>query len=195
MTSTDPSKQQSEEDEYEALREANKYRRSRRKARESANEIRELNITAMMDMMTILLVFLLKSYTSSSTTVQMTDALQVPNSTTQEKPQDAIIVTVSQTEVNVNDKRVTDVIKGTIPAKFHENDDPKNMMLPDLFDALGAEVEKQKFIAKYNSKAPFTGQINVVADKRIPYQTILAVLYTAGRAELSKYKLMALRTE
>ena len=35
--------------------------RKKRKERESEGEIRELNITAMMDMMTIILVFLLKS--------------------------------------------------------------------------------------------------------------------------------------
>ena len=36
--------------------------RKKRKEREAAGEIKELNITAMMDMMTIILVFLLKSY-------------------------------------------------------------------------------------------------------------------------------------
>ena len=42
--------------------------RKKRKEREAAGEIKELNITAMMDMMTIILVFLLKSYAASSVT-------------------------------------------------------------------------------------------------------------------------------
>ena len=40
--------------------------RKKRKEREAAGEIHELNITAMMDMMTIILVFLLKSYAASA---------------------------------------------------------------------------------------------------------------------------------
>src|SRR6185369_1952746 len=46
--------------QLEKEKEQRKYRRARRKAREAAGEIKELNIVAMMDMMTILLVFLLK---------------------------------------------------------------------------------------------------------------------------------------
>ncbi len=39
--------------------------RKKRKEREAEGEIKELNITAMMDMMTIILVFLIKSYSAS----------------------------------------------------------------------------------------------------------------------------------
>ena len=54
------------------------FRRARRKAREAAGEIRELNIVAMMDMMTILLVFLLKSYQASTINVNMGEHLAIP---------------------------------------------------------------------------------------------------------------------
>ena len=51
---------------WEAKRQEHKFRRLRRKAREAEGEIEELNITPMLDMMTIILVFLLKSYNSST---------------------------------------------------------------------------------------------------------------------------------
>ena len=51
---------------------------------------------------------------------------------------------------------------------------------------IAEEVEKQKYIAKYNPAAPFTGRVNVVADRRIPYRTLMEVLYTAGQAELGE---------
>src|SRR5207248_3319391 len=100
---------------------------------------------------------------------------------------------VSQVELTVNDKRATPVLNGDVPAAFHENEDATNMLLPSLFDMLQKEVDKQKYIARYNPQAPFTGRVNVIADRRIPYRTVLAVLYTAGQAELSSYKLMALK--
>ena len=53
-------------------------------------KIKELNITAMMDMMTnsILDAFLLKSWSSSNTTIEMNNQLQPPVSTTQLHPED-----------------------------------------------------------------------------------------------------------
>jgi len=180
-------------DETEAEREGQRYRKQRRKARERAGEIKELNITAMMDMMTIILVFLLKSYTASSLTVQMNRELMLPNSSTQIRPKENIQVTISLVELSVNDKKVIPVVNGTIGPQFRANGDATNPLVLPLLDQLQTEVEKQKTIAKYNKSAPFTGQVNIVADKHIPYRTILAVLYTAGQAELGQYKLMALK--
>ena len=71
------------------------FRRLRRKARAEAGEIKELNIVAMMDMMTILLVFLLKSYQASTITVNMSEHLAIPSSTTQLTPQENITVTIT----------------------------------------------------------------------------------------------------
>ena len=184
-----------DDDEYEADHRRRKYRRQRKKVREAALEIKELNITAMMDMMTILLVFLIRSYTASPTTINLTDDLQVPKSTTQAKVKEDVIVTVSAKEILVNDKTVAPVINGVIPGGYREGQAETSSLVTPLMTALQTEVEKQKYIAKYNPAQPFTGRINIIADKRIPYQTILAVLYTAGQAEFGQYKLMALKNE
>ncbi len=192
MSAHDPHDPFAEED---AERELRKYRKARRRARDNAAEIKELNITAMMDMMTIILVFLLKSYTASSVTVTASQSLQIPKSSTQVTPQENINVTITANEITVNDKKAAPVENGAIPAAFRENGDAQSLVVPALFEALSREVDKQKYIAKYNPNEPFSGRVNVVADKRIPYQTILAVLYTAGRAELSQYKLMAQKLE
>jgi biopolymer transport protein ExbD len=97
-------------------KEARDYRRARRKAREAAGEIKELNIVAMMDMMTIILVFLLKSYQASTINVNMGEDLSIPQSTTQLHPQENITVTVTMREVTVNDRRVVEIAGGAIPA-------------------------------------------------------------------------------
>jgi len=58
--------------------------------------IKDLNITPMMDMMTIILVFLLKSFSSSTSTITFDQNLQVPKSVTQLKPKLAVTVTVTK---------------------------------------------------------------------------------------------------
>ena len=171
------------------------YRRARRKAREAAGEIKELNITAMMDMMTIILVFLLKSYSASSINVNMSDELKLAQSSTQVVPQENVSVTVTMGEVAVNDRAVARVEAGLLPASAKQGGKADAYLLPAVHDALRKEVDKQKYIARYNPSAPFSGRVNVIADRRVPYRTLMEVLYTAGQAELGEYKLMVMKQE
>jgi len=176
-------------------KEARDYRRARRKQREAEGEIKELNIVAMMDMMTIILVFLLKSYQASAINVNMGADLTIPESTTQLHPQENITVTVSLKEVAVNDRKVVPVEGGLIPASVKEGGRADAFYVGAVFDALKKEVDKQKYIARFNKDAPFTGRVNVVADRKIPYRTLMDVLYTAGQAELGEYKFMVLKND
>jgi biopolymer transport protein ExbD len=176
-------------------KEARDYRRARRKAREAEGEIRELNIVAMMDMMTIILVFLLKSYQASAINVNMSADLTIPQSTTQLHPQENITVTLSLREVAVNDRKIVPIEGGLIPAAAKEGGRADAFYVGAVHDALRKEVDKQKYIAQYNKAAPFTGRINVVADRKIPYRTLMDVLYTAGQAELGEYKFMVLKND
>ena len=57
--------------------------------------IKDLNITPMMDMMTIILVFLLKTFSSTTSTITFDQNLQVPKSATQLRPKEAVSVTIT----------------------------------------------------------------------------------------------------
>jgi len=176
-------------------REARLYRRARRKARERAGEIKELNIVAMMDMMTIILVFLLKSYQASTLNVNMGADLTIPASTTQLHPQENINISISQTLLTVNDRAVLPLRGGAIPVDAKEGQKAEAFYVGPVFDALKKEVDKQKYIAQFNKDVPFAGRVNVIADKKITYRTLMEVLYTAGQAELGEYKFMVMKNE
>ena len=176
-------------------RETRVFRRAKRKARQRAGEIKELNIVAMMDMMTILLVFLLKSYQASTLSVNMSEGLTIPASSTQLSPQENISITISMYEVAVNDRRVVQLQAGVIPPTYKEGGRAEAFYVGSVFDALKKEVDKQKYIAQYNKNAPFSGRINVVADRKITYRTLMEILYTAGQAELGEYKFMVMKSD
>ena len=57
------------QDDIQRMRFRKAMARKKRRDREAEGEIKELNITAMMDLMTIILVFLIKSFSASSITV------------------------------------------------------------------------------------------------------------------------------
>ncbi|WNZ65022.1 biopolymer transporter ExbD [Myxococcus sp. MxC21-1] len=164
--------------------------RKKRKEREAAGEIKELNITAMMDMMTILLVFLLKSFASSSAAVTASEDVRPPVSSTRATPKDTVAVTITPRNVLVGEREVLRLQNGQFPADTLQG----RLVLP-LDAQLKKEVEKLKYIAARNPSAPFSGELSVIADKKIPYDMLLTVLYTAGQNELENYRFVVLQKE
>ena len=62
----------------------------------------ELNITSMMDMMTIILVFLLKSYSTQDISVAPSEDLELPVSTVKKNPEMAVNLVVSKKNIVVD---------------------------------------------------------------------------------------------
>ncbi len=164
--------------------------RKKRADREAEGEIRELNITAMMDMMTIILVFLIKSYAVSNVTVTASEDLRPPASTTRLTPKDTIAITVTPKAIMVGEKVKARLVNGEV-----DKSDLSGRVVVPVLEALNKEVDKQKAIAARNPSAPFTHELSVIGDKRIPYDLLLTVLYTAGQAELENYRFIVLQKE
>ena len=164
--------------------------RKKRKEREAEGEIRELNITAMMDMMTIILVFLLKSYSASSVSMTASEDVRPPISTTRATPRDTVAVTITPKHILVGDRTVVTLAGGQIPAELLTG----RLVVP-LDAALKKEVDKLKFIADRNPNAPFSREMSVIGDRKIPYDLLLTVLYTAGQNELENYRFVVIQKE
>jgi hypothetical protein len=65
------------------------------------------------------------------------------------------------------------------------------LILP-LDAALKKEVEKLKFIAERNPNAPFMREVSVIGDRRISYELLSSVLYTAGQNELENFRFIVI---
>src|SRR5271170_7372666 len=163
-------------------------KRKKRIERENAGQIRELNIVAMMDMMTIILVFLLKSYTASAISLTQSEDIKPPVSSTRATPRDTVAVTITPKDILVGDRVVVALENGAIPPSALNG----RMVVP-LDQALRKEVQKLKYIADRNPAAPFSKELSVIGDRRIPYDLLLTVLYTAGQNELENYRFVVLQ--
>lgn len=146
-----------------------------------------LNLTAMMDMMTIILVYLLKSYSSDPNNIQTSDELKLPMSTTTFKTEEAVPVAITKKAILVNDKMVATVLNGKVAGK-EKGGSEESMLIAPLLSAMKAEAEKQKMIAKYNKNKEFKGMVLVIGDKMVPFRLLTEVLYTVGQAEFGQYK-------
>jgi biopolymer transport protein ExbD len=162
--------------------------RKKRRDREAEGEIKELNITAMMDLMTIILVFLIKSFSASSITVTASEDVRPPSSTARATPKDTIAITVTPKSIMVGDKKKVSLNNSAVAAG-----DMQNKLILPLDAALKKEVEKLKYIAERNPSSPFNREVSIIGDKRVPYELLSSVLYTAGQNELENFRFIILQ--
>ena len=162
--------------------------RKKRRDREAEGEIKELNITAMMDLMTIILVFLIKSFSASSITVTASEDVRPPMSTARATPKDTICITVTPKSIMVGDKTKVTLSNATI-----KPGDLQGKLILPLDAALKKEVEKLKYIAERNPTSPFNREVSIIGDKRVSYDVLSSVLYTAGINELENFRFIILQ--
>jgi len=165
-----------------------------------APEINFLNITAMLDMMTIILVFLLKGMASSSASIPQSRDLALPTSFIKTEPaQEGTSVVVSKTQILVGDDPAPVVLlpsrdslaQSGIDAKYKRNG-PNDLYVVPLANALQAARQTDKQIRLAKGLDPSSSEAIVIADATTPYRLLMEVLFTLGQSEYGKYHLMVL---
>ncbi|MEZ4819399.1 MAG: biopolymer transporter ExbD [Bdellovibrionota bacterium] len=161
----------------------------------------ELNLVAMMDMLTILLVFLLKSYSVSAMSIPVgEDQLSVPISSHIINPKEAVKLTItgiregSEAVIAVEEKAVVKLDEKTLSA-LKKSAKERNYLIKDLQTALLAKAKSIQDMAKLNESIVFDHKILVIADKDTPYWLVTSVLFSSAEAGFDQYNLVALREE
>lgn len=161
------------------------------KKKKHQSEEMSLQITAMADIFTVLLVFLLKSYATSAIEVNPTQGMLLPQAHAAEVSVEALKLEVSEKAVSVEGKPVVDLQKFAFPA----GDVQANGASDSLSKALDRERQRGLLIAKANSDVKVDGKIIVVADQRVPYSTLKSVLASAALNGYTDFKLAVVKGE
>ncbi len=165
-------------------------RKARRRDLDHVDET--LNITAMMDMMTIILVFLLKSLSSSAASIPQGDDLRLPHSTVVTSPSNALQVIVSRVSITVNGRFIAQLRNGTVdPSQLRGGG--TGLLINPLNDAMRDQAQNARTVAQQSGQ-PFTGELAVIADHHIPSRTVYEVLYTCGQNGFNNFKLLVLKS-
>lgn len=157
----------------------------RRKRHKAHSESEGLNLTAMMDMFTIILVFLIKQYASAPENIQLSDVLQPPVSSTKDNIQPAVSIVISRSDILIDGKKVADIKGGRIVAP--EGQDPMQPISTELSKIVQRLETLQK---RSNGAVTFDGMIMLVVDGDTTYEILNQVLLTAGRNNFSTYKMI-----
>lgn len=146
-----------------------------------------LQLTAMVDMFTILLVFLLKSYTTSSVQMATVDDIQVPISESATEPKEALRMHVSLKGVYVDDIKVLDLESGQVAKADTDKQDKK--FIKKVFDELEKHAKKSQDIADQNKTHEFKGDLILQADQNLDYALLKKIMYTSMLAGYANIKL------
>lgn len=155
----------------------------RRRHKKPMADIGGLNLTAMMDVLTILLVFLIKQFSEQPEQMPMGDALKPPPSSSVAAVVPSVSLMVSKDVISVDQKPVMQVSNGAVVSA--DAKDPYK----DLFAVLENKATTTKeFQSKLGQE--WDGSLMVIADENTPYALLSDVLVQAGKAKFSTYRLI-----
>lgn len=197
------------------MRQSIKNRRGRHRIRRDF----DLQLTSMMDMLIIMVVFLLKSYATNSVAFATSPNIKLPTSTAEEIPADSINLVIEPTGIMFDNEKVLDFANlPAIPSptppgfSFTPTYEIESRLLADfgrrilpLYDAMVKSREKAELMMskavvvdpKTGERTPpkFQGVVIIHADKGVQYDLLRKVMYTAGAAQYKVFKFVTMKKE
>lgn len=150
----------------------------------------KLNLTSMMDMFTIILLFLLKTYSTDGQLISPSKQLELPKSTIEQPPEVGLDLVVSKKIIMVNDQPVANL------ADVVRNDPTvvKDGVVLPLRDRLRFYASQaKKMEVEYGVK--FSGKVTIQGDKDLAYAELVKVMRTCGLSEYPNMRLVVYRKE
>lgn len=179
-----------------------KYKSELRKAirrNQREPEINFLNITAMLDIVTIILVFLLKSMGESTASIPQSDDLRLPiSNVVSNSTADGVPITISKTQILVDSAQVLDLpgreslVQSGVGAQYKRSG-ANDMYIVPLGNTLQEARRVDRMVLEAQGKASGMSEAIIIADKTTPFRLLSEVLFTLGDAEFGKFHLMVLQ--
>ena len=138
----------------------------------------ELNITSMMDMFTIILVFLLKSYSADGSILTNAENLILPNSESKRKPAEVNLqLAVTQDMILLDNQAVAP----TEDARNIPPDEADPIILP-LEEELKRHMRMEEEMVRMGALNAVQGTIIVQVDKNIEFDVLFKIMSTCGKS-------------
>lgn len=163
---------------------------SRIKKHDTGSGGSKLNLTSMMDMFTIILLFLLKTYSTEGQLISPSQQLTLPKSTIDQLPEVGLDLVVSKQVIMINHEviaKVDDVVRND-PAVVTAG------VIKPLQERLKYYASQaKKMETDYGVK--FSGKVTIQGDKDLHYNELVKVIRTCGLSEHPNMRLVVYRKE
>jgi biopolymer transport protein ExbD len=146
-----------------------------------------LNVTSLMDVLTVLLFFLVKSYSVSQAALQTPQGLRLPASTAKGDLEETVAVALTSTELRVNNQVLVTLDQG----RFNPKDlarDGRTIVL--LKHALDDEYAKRNAVFKEEGTTDNLppGRVIIQSDRQLEFAVVKYVLHTAAQSHYNDYE-------
>ena len=182
-------------EELEAMADTKKIQAERKKKLKAKRrgEDLELSITSLLDIMTILLVFMLMNFATNPMNINPTGDMNLVKSTELHQTHEQMTaLAITQNHILVEDKPVVQIKQGKVSSRA-KRDGEDGFVITPLFDALKTAADHQKRISRGNEAVKFKGRLLVIGDENVPYRLLSEILYTAGQAEYGEFEFAVIR--
>lgn len=164
-------------------------KRASRFARRKKTGVFDIDITSLLDILTILLVFLLQSYNSSGVIINVPKGIELPKSASESLNNFGVNIQVSKTQIWVDD---TEVLNSDNLNQSEVFDEGGRRIVP-LYNELIRIKETIKASEKLSPDAKkFSGIANLVVDKSLKFNYLKRVMYTCAAAGFKEYKFVVM---
>jgi biopolymer transport protein ExbD len=151
----------------------------------------KLNIMPMLDVFSILIVFLLMSYSTDPVSYDISAGLELPDSQTLIALDSLPTIVVTKNEILVQDKKVASIFGGDV----EEKDRSQGAIFP-VFKALEQIAEANKRTkAKSTEQKKALSTLTMEMDKAHRFQLMKRIMLAAQQAEFITFNLMVGRQE
>jgi hypothetical protein len=172
-----------EEELYKAKKE---YAKAKRK--DKPEDKAALGMTSLMDIVSIIVVYLLKSYASDPMMITPIAEQKIPISVMDTKIKEGVAIYVSSRELIFNEEQVATLKDGEL--------DPTSVqghVIQELYTKLEEERDKSREIFESRGEE-WVGRIILIGDEAVKFSTLVDIMYTAGRLEFSEYSFCVITT-
>lgn len=132
----------------------------------------ELNLTSMIDVFVLLVIFLIQQFSADGDLLFMTDKIRMPEAANYEQIVRAPVIQVSAEDISIEGARIAEVT---------DIDRDEYWNIPALEEKL-RDQKKAYEMVRDGSGEGFKGDINIQADKGVPFKVIKKVMYSANQA-------------
>jgi biopolymer transport protein ExbD len=136
-------------------------------------------LTSLVDVMTILLVFLLKSFSVEGNLITPAPDLELPLSTSQKPPRPTCTVEITRTAV---------VAEGNVLAACETFASSGSLLVPALFDWMS--IQRRACADSVRVK-----DVLIQADRTVPFNIIKRVMFTCSKAGFSDFSVLVIGEE
>ena len=145
-----------------------------------------VSLTSLIDAMFIILVFLIKSFDAEGQIFTVTEGMELPVSSAQKRPEQAIVVSIARQAI---------LFEGKLVGSVADIINSKELIIPGLLTSLENKKELTNVIAEQSTNIEFKGEVIIEGDKSINYTLLQKVLYTCGQVGYSNFSLAVLKKE